>query len=125
MMDILISKVRVKITRSRFAAYIYKQHHGISANLLEIKWGIGLDKANWTLQSTTQDNARSALKPLTRRNRKDLLSQRLRRLNCRFYIDTLFVKHKSIVGYTCAQIFTDGEFVKIIPMRSKSEAGTK
>ena len=25
---------------------------------------------------------------------------------------------------TCAQIFTDGEFVQIIPMRYKSEAGT-
>ena len=36
----------------------------------------------------------------------------------------LFAKDKSIVGNTCAQIFTDGGFVQIIPMRSKSEAGT-
>ena len=40
-------------------------------------------------------------------------------------MDTLFEKNKSIVGNTCAQIFTDGDFVQIIPMRSRSEAGTK
>ena len=53
-----------------------------------------------------------------------MLSQRLRQLNFRFYIDMLFSKDKSIVGNTCSQIFTDGEFVQIIPMRYKSEAGT-
>ena len=36
----------------------------------------------------------------------------------------LFAKDKSIVGNTCAQIFTDGVFVQIIPMIYKSEAGT-
>ena len=40
-----------------------------------------------------------------------------------FYTDTLFAKDKSIVGDTFAQIFTNGEFVKIITMISKSEAG--
>ena len=50
--------------------------------------------------------------------------QRLRQLNCGFYTDTLFAKDKYIVGNACAQIFTDGEFVQIIPMRYKSEAGT-
>ena len=67
---------------------------------------------------------RSDLKPLTRRYRTDFMLQRLLRLNCRFYIDTLFEKDKAIVGNTCARIFTDGGFVQIIPMRSKSEAGT-
>ena len=96
----------------------------IRNDLLVIEWGIGLDKAKWTLKSTTRDNVRSTLKPLTRWYRTDLLSQRLPQHNCRFYIDTLFAKYKSIVGKTCAQIFTGGEFVQIIPMRSKSEAGT-
>ena len=67
---------------------------------------------------------KSALKPLTRRYITDLLLQRLRRLKCRFYTDTLFAKDKSIVGNTCDQIFTDGEFVQLIPMRYKSEADT-
>ena len=84
MVDRLIIKVRVKRTRSGFTTYTYKRHRRISANLLAIKWRVVLDKAKRTLQSTTQDNVRSALKPLTRRYRKYLLSQRLCRLNCIF-----------------------------------------
>ena len=36
----------------------------------------------------------------------------------------LFAKEKSILGNTCAQIFTDREFVQIITLIYKSEAGT-
>ena len=106
--DRLISMFRFNRKRSGFATYIYKLHHGISADLLSRKWGIGIDKAKWTLQSTTQDNEISALEPLTRRYRTDFLLQRLRRLNCRFYTDTLFEKDKYIVGNTCAKTFADG-----------------
>ena len=123
--DRLIIKISVKITRSGFATYTDKRHHRISADLLESKWGIGIYKANSTLQSKNQDNVISSMKSLTRRYRKYLLLQRLRQLNCIFYTDTLFAKDKSIFGNTCAQIFTDEEFVKIIPMRSKSETGTE
>ena len=58
MVDRLISKVRVKRTRSGFATYTYKRHHGISADILARKWGIGIDKVKKTLQSTTQDNVK-------------------------------------------------------------------
>ena len=124
MVDRLIRKVRIKRTRSGFSTYTDKRHHGVSADILERKLRVRLDKAKWTLQSTTQDNVRLALKPLTRRYRTYFLSQRIRELNWRFYIDTLFSKEKSIVGNTCAQIFTDGGFVQIIPIRYESEAGT-
>jgi len=79
------------------------------------------------LKNTTQLNIRSALLPLTRRYRTDLLSQRLRRLNTRFYTDTTFSKTgTSLRGNTCAQIFTDGNgAVFAYPMRSKGEAGTQ
>ena len=40
----LIIKVRVKRTRSEFATYTDKQQHGISADILARKWGIGIDK---------------------------------------------------------------------------------
>ena len=52
------SKVRVKITRSGFANYKEKRHHGINADLLAKKWNIGIDKEKRTLQSTTQDSVR-------------------------------------------------------------------
>ena len=88
MVDRLIRNVRVKRTRGGFESHTDKRHHGIGADILERKWGIGIEKANRTLQSTTQDSVRSALKPLTQRYRKDFLSQRLRWLNCIFYTDT-------------------------------------
>ena len=116
MVDRLISNVRVKRTRSGFATYIYKRHHGISDYILVIKWGVGLDKEKRNLQSTIQDNVISGLKPVSRWYRAYFLSQRLRQLNCRFYTDTIFAKEKFIVGNTCDHIFTDGEFVEIIPV---------
>ena len=65
MVDILISNARVKRTRSGFETYTDKQQHGISDDLLERKFGIGLDKEKRALQYKTQDNVISALKPLT------------------------------------------------------------
>ena len=53
MVDRLISNVRVRIKRSIYATYTDKILHGISAVLLARKWGIGIDKANLKLQSTT------------------------------------------------------------------------
>ena len=67
-----------------------KRHHGTDVRLLSRKWGIGLQKAKDTIARTTQMNIRSALLPLTRRYRTDLLSQRLKRLSARFYTDTTF-----------------------------------
>ena len=112
MVERLISKVRVKRTRSGFTTYTDNQHHEISTDLLARKWGLVIDKTKQTPQSTTQDNVISALKSLTWRYRTYLLSQRLRRLNCRFYTDKLFTKEKSIVGNTCAQIFTNENLFK-------------
>ena len=43
-----------------------KRHHGVDANLLSLKWGIGIEKAKNTLKHTTQMSIRSALLPLTR-----------------------------------------------------------
>ena len=78
MVDRLISKVRVKRTGSGFATYTYKRHHGISAGILARKWGAGIDNTKRNLQSTIRDNLGSDLKPMTRRYRTDVLSQRLR-----------------------------------------------
>ena len=45
MVDRLIRKVRVKRTRSGSTTYTDKQDHGISDDLLERIWVIGIDKA--------------------------------------------------------------------------------
>ena len=118
MVENLKSNVRISST------YTNKRHHGTDATLLSRKWGIGLKTAQDTLKSTTQMNIRSAVLPLTRRYRTDLVSQRLKRLSCRFYTDTAYAKEVSMVSNTCAQIFTDGQgFVVAFPMRSKESAG--
>ena len=110
LVDRLIINIRVMRTRRGYVTYTDKPHHGISADILARIWGIGLDKAKRTLQSTTQDNVRSALKPLARWYITDLLSQRLHWLNFRFYKDIILEKDKSIVGNTCAQIFIERDF---------------
>jgi hypothetical protein len=107
------------------STYTKERHHGADPELLARKWGIGTEKAKQTLKSTTQHNIRSAILPLTRRYKTDLLSQRMKRLSAQFYTDTAFSKDTSLAGNSCVQLFTDGQgFVVAYPMRSKSEAGT-
>jgi len=124
---VMCTRVCMNLTLYRAQIRTSERHHGVDASLLSLKWGIGLEKAKDTLRNTTQLNIRSALLPLTCRYRPDLLSQRLRWLNTRFYTDTMFSKiGTSLRGNTCAQIFTDGNgAVFAYPMRSKSEAGTQ
>ena len=87
-------------------------------------WGIGLSKAKATLEATTQENVRSAILPLTRRYRTDLMSQKLKRLRAKFYTDTLFMDETSTKGNTCAQLYADGDgFVHVYPMQSKKQVG--
>ena len=122
-MENIICKVNTRKTRNGYATITDDRHHGISPELLARKWGIGLEKAKNTLKGTTQNSIRSAVMPLTRRYRTDFMSQRLRRLTT-WYTDTLFSKQKSVVGNTCAQMFTDGMgFTYVYPMRSKAQAG--
>ena len=42
-----------------------ERHHGVNADLLSLKWGIGVEKAKNTIKHTTQMNVRSAFLPLT------------------------------------------------------------
>jgi len=100
------------------------RHHSPDAKLLSEKWECSVETARATLEATTQMNIRSAVAPLTRRYRTDLLSMNLRRLNCKFFTDTLFSKSVSIVGNTCAQLYYDPNgYMYVYPMIAKREAG--
>ena len=109
MVDRIIVNITVSMTKKGYATIKNERRHLVTSELLARKWGIGLENAKETLKATTQECIRSALLPLTRRYRTYLISQRLRRISRKFYTDTLFEKHKSIIGNTCAQIFTDWE----------------
>lgn len=100
------------------------RHHSVSAESLAYKWECSIETAKATLDATTQLNLRSAVAPLTRGYRTDLLSQRLRRLDCKFFTDTLFAKVKSLSGNSCAQLYYDPNgFMYVYPMMSKGQAG--
>ncbi|MGH3055661.1 MAG: hypothetical protein ACRDL7_11860, partial [Gaiellaceae bacterium] len=96
----------------------------IAKDELSRRWGIGLETAARTLKVTTQKCIRNALHPLHRRYRTKQQQLRYNQLSSRFYSDTLFSKCKSTVGNTCGQIFVnDIDFVRFIPMQTKSAAG--
>lgn len=116
---VLLDNIRISSAVSKD-----RRHHDIDAESLADKWECSIETARKTLDATTQLNVRSAIAPLTRRYRTDLLSQRLRRLDCRFYTDTMFPKVKSLTGRTCAQIYYSNEgYVMVYPMSMKSEVG--
>jgi hypothetical protein len=100
-----------------------ERHSAISAENLARKWNIGIESARATLKATTQHGVRHAVHPLARRYRTDILQTKLKRLNCTIYTDTMYGSVKSLHGYTCGQVFTDGRFIHFQPLRSKSEAG--
>ena len=100
------------------------RHHEITPELIAQKWGCGISTARNTLEHTTQLGVRSAIGPLTRRYRTDLLQLHHRRLNTVIYTDTMFAKEKSLKSNTCCQIYTDGKgFIWANPMKKKAEAG--
>ena len=90
---------------------------------LAARWHIGLDTAKATLKATTQEGMRFVEGDLERRLRTSRAHLRFPTLNCTIYSDTLFSKHKSVRGFNCAQVFTDGKgFYRLYPMKRKGEA---
>ena len=99
------------------------RHTPISPEAISRIWNIGLETAQRTLRGTTQDGVRTALHPITRRYRVDHIHLHRQRLNATFYTDTLLSKVPSIRGNKCAQVFTDGRFTAVYPLKSKAMAG--
>ena len=84
--------------------FAQNRHNTISPQMLANEWDCGLNTARNTIKGTTQLGVRSAIGPLTRRYRTEILQLHYRRLNTGFYTDTLVMKCKSLKGKTCAQI---------------------
>ena len=123
----LVSSVRIKEQEKMAINAINSKsrHSEITPEELAAKWRIGIQAARDTLKVTTQHGIRHAVHPLKRRYRTDHMSLSYRRLNVRFYSDTLFAKVTSLKGNTCAQVFATNDigFVRVHPMSSKSQAG--
>ena len=86
------------------AEITHEIHHKLTPESQAQKWNIGLNRANKTINVTIQLGVRSALAPLSLWYHTDIMQQHLRRLNTKFYTDTLFVKCKSILGNNVVQV---------------------
>ena len=99
------------------------RHSVITKEILAQRWFTGLESAGRTLQATTQDGMRFVEGPLERRLRTSQAHMRFPSLIMTLCSDTLFSQVRSVRGYTCAQVFTDGHgFVRIYPMKNKADA---
>jgi hypothetical protein len=95
----------------------------ITDEILASWWQIGLKAAARTLQTTTQEGMRFIQGPMERRLKTSQAHLRYPIISITVYLDTMFPSMKSIRGYTCAQVFTDGHgFVRVYPLKKKGDA---
>ena len=100
------------------------RHQEQSADNLARTLNIGLETAHRTMEMTTQQGIRTAIHPIHRRYRVDHLHLHRRRLPGLWYTDTLFSKVKSLQGNTCAQVLTNGDYVRVKPLVSKAQCSS-
>jgi hypothetical protein len=96
-----------------------ERHSRVTPEEVSRKWNIGLQMAKDTLKVTI----RTALHPMTRRVRVKHLHLHHQRLQGMWYADTLLSKVKSKLGNTCANVYSQGKFTRVIPMTSRKDAG--
>ena len=123
----LISKVQVATTyqdqQATCAAVGTDRHSKVGPEELSRKWGVGLQTAKDTMKATTQAGIRTAVHPMNKRLRVDHLHLHRKRLHGNWFCDTVMSKVKSLLGNTCANIYTQGKFTRVVPMTRRHEAG--
>ena len=96
----------------------------LTKEVLARRWGISLESADRTLKATTQEGLRLEPRSVERRFKSFGKHLNYPTLMGRWYSDTLFAKCRSIRGFTCGQLFTNGlGDTFIYPLRKKREAG--
>ena len=116
----LISSINVADVGSTM---ITQQQSSITPERVADIFGCGIETAKQTIRVTTQHGVRSALHPLKRRYRTDLLSLRYRHLDALMYSDTMHFKTKLLAQHKCAQIFATDDFAVAYPMRAERHIG--
>jgi hypothetical protein len=77
--------------------------------------------AKATLDMTMQHGIQMAVHPMPRWLRVDHLHLHRLRLKGTWYLDTLIVKVKSVLGNKCANVFTNEKYTKVVLMMSQKE----
>jgi hypothetical protein len=113
----------VEAMEKRKASVLMSDRHSkVGPEELSRKWNIGLETAKATLAVTTQNGVRTAVHPMSRWLRVDHLHLHRPRLKGMWYLDTLIANVKSLLGNKCANVFTNGNYTKVVPMTSWKEA---
>ena len=99
------------------------RHSQIGPEELARKWNVGIQTANDNLDVPKKHGVSTAVQPMTIRLRVDHLHLHRPLLRGTWFADTLMSKVKSIRGNQCANIFTQGKFIKFVPMMASSESG--
>jgi hypothetical protein len=117
MLQRMVSALNI-LTQGRRSDVAYigakNRHTQVTAEEVTRKFQCGIETAKLTLKSTTQHGVRQAIHPLRRMYRVDHIDINCRRLQDTFYMDTLFSKEKSINGNVCAQVITNGHFMRVL-----------
>ena len=116
----LISNINIADVGSTL---ITQRHSSVTPERVADIFGCGIETAKQTIRITTQHGVRSAIHPLKRRYRTDLLSLRYRRLDALMYSDTMHFKTKSLAQHKCAQIFATDDFAVAYPMHAERHIG--
>ena len=95
----------------------------IGTDELSRKWNIGLQNAKDKLAATTQHGVHTTVHPISRRLQVDQLHLHRPLLRGKWYADTLLYKVNSIRGNNYSNVFTQGNFTKVVPTTARSDAG--
>ena len=98
------------------------KHSKIGPEELSKKCNIGLQTSKDTLAATTQHGVHTLVHPMSRRLQVDHLHLYRPLLCGAWYAGTLLSKAKSIRGNTYANVFTQGNFTKVVPMTAPFDA---
>ena len=98
-----------------------ERHTNTTAEDISKRWSISVAQAALTWKATTQRLKRSALMPLSRRYRADIICG-VKRLNCMMETDTLDARVKSIHGQQYCQVFGNKDlFVEAYLIEKRSD----
>ena len=122
--SIYLSDAPFLASQNTLAATKTRYRRTIDPATLAARWGIGIETARRTIESTTQRGVRTVAHPsLSRRFRTNDRQLRYRRLSTEIYADTLVSKFKSRRGNSYAQVFaTKFGWCRVFPIQKKSDA---
>ena len=102
---------------------IMQRHSAVMLECISEVFGCDLETAKQTIRVTTQHGIRSAMHPLRRRYRTDLLSLWYCRMNVLMYLDRMHFKVKLLNQNKCPQIFATDDYATAYPVRMERHIG--